>query len=70
MVTKINIKELTSSHLKIKGLELTVGRFVESEDWAEPMGPTPYPTIMDLREWDLKLLKRYQPFYSPLSDFC
>lgn len=70
MVTKVNIKELESGSLKIKGLELTVGRFVESEDWAEPIGPTPYPGIMDLRDWDLRLLTRYKPFYSPLSDFC
>lgn len=70
MVTRINIKELESGGLKIKGLELTVGKFTEFDEWAEPMGPTPYPSLMDLREWDLRLLERYPPFYSPLSDFC
>lgn len=70
MATRIKIKELESGGLKIKGLELTVGRVTEFDEWAEPMGPTPYPTLMDLREWDLKLLERYPPFYSPLSDFC
>jgi acetyl-CoA decarbonylase/synthase complex subunit alpha len=34
------------------------------------MGPTPYPSITDLREWDFKLLQRYKPFYLPFCDVC
>jgi acetyl-CoA decarbonylase/synthase complex subunit alpha len=67
MVTRINIRELESGDLKIKGLELTVGKFTEFDEWAEPMGPTPYPSLMDLREWDLRLLERYPPLLLPLK---
>lgn len=38
--------------------------------WEEPLGPTPKPTLADLREWDMKLLNRYEPFYSPICDMC
>jgi acetyl-CoA decarbonylase/synthase complex subunit alpha len=34
------------------------------------MGPTPFPTMTDLREWDFKLLQRYKPFYLPFCDVC
>ena len=69
--TKISIKELDSTFAKIKGLDIFVGKIVDSEgEWIEPMGPTPYPDITALRNWDLRLLSRYPSFYSPLSDFC
>ena len=67
--TRIKIDELKSDFATIKGLELSVGRVIE-EEWEEPMGPTPFPSITDLREWDLKLLKRYKPFYMPFCDVC
>jgi len=53
----------------IKNLELSIGKVVE-ETWAEPMGPTPFPSLTALREWDLKLLQRYKPFYLPYCDVC
>lgn len=34
------------------------------------MGPTPFPSITALREWDHKLLQRYKPFYMPYCDVC
>jgi len=34
------------------------------------MGPTPFPSITTLREWDHKLLQRYKPFYMPYCDVC
>jgi acetyl-CoA decarbonylase/synthase complex subunit alpha len=67
--TKISIQELESGIAKIKGLELIIGKLVE-EDWEEPAGPTPNPSITTLRHWDLKLLERYDPFYSPFCDMC
>ncbi len=71
MSTKIKIKEFDSPFAKIRGLDIQIGKIVDSDtDWSEPMGPTPYPTITDLRDWDHKLIERYSPFYSPLSDFC
>ena len=67
--TRIRIDELKSDFATIKGLKLSVGRVIE-EEWEEPIGPTPFPSITDLREWDLKLLKRYKPFYMPFCDVC
>ena len=69
MTTKLSIEELESSFVKIKGLELLIGKIVE-EEWDETMGPTPYPSITDLRAWDHRLLQRYEPFYSPFCDMC
>jgi acetyl-CoA decarbonylase/synthase complex subunit alpha len=65
----IKIKELQSDLGNIKDLELSIGR-ISSESWAEPEGPTPFPSLTSLREWDKKLLKRYQPFYLPFCDLC
>lgn len=36
----------------------------------EPVGPTPMPEISDLRNWDMRLLKTYKPFYAPFCDMC
>jgi acetyl-CoA decarbonylase/synthase complex subunit alpha len=69
MTTKLSIEELESGFAKIKGLELLIGKIVE-EEWDETMGPTPYPSITDLRAWDHRLLQRYEPFYSPFCDMC
>jgi len=65
----LKIKELKTAIGVIKDLELSVGRIYE-EKWAEPVGPTPFPSITELREWDLQLLKRYKPLYMPFCDVC
>jgi acetyl-CoA decarbonylase/synthase complex subunit alpha len=65
----IRIKELQSDLGNIKDLELSIGR-ISTESWTEPEGPTPFPSLTSLREWDKKLLKRYQPFYLPFCDLC
>jgi len=65
----IKIKELKTDIGVIKDLELSIGRIFE-ETWVEPIGPTAFPSITGLREWDLKLLQRYQPFYLPFCDVC
>ena len=67
--THLKIGELKSDVATIKNLELSIGKIVE-ETWAEPMGPTPFPSLTTLREWDLKLLQRYKPFYMPFCDVC
>ena len=66
---RLKIDELTSTLGTFKGLEIQVGRIFE-EDWEEPIGPTPFPTVGTLRSWDLKLLNRYKPFYMPFCDLC
>ncbi|MCJ7560416.1 CO dehydrogenase/acetyl-CoA synthase complex subunit alpha [Candidatus Bathyarchaeota archaeon] len=53
----------------IKNLELSIGKVVD-DSWTEPMGPTPFPSLTTLRDWDFKLLNRYKPFYMPVCDLC
>jgi len=65
----VKIEELKTDVAVIKNLEISIGRIFE-ETWVEPVGPTPFPSITGLREWDLKLLQRYQPFYMPFCDVC
>jgi acetyl-CoA decarbonylase/synthase complex subunit alpha len=66
---KLKIDELSSALGTFKGLQIEVGR-IHDEDWEEPMGPTPFPTVGTLRNWDRKLLERYKPFYMPFCDLC
>jgi len=65
----VKIKELKSDLGTLKDFELSIGKIV-TETWEEKAGPTPFPSITDLREWDLKLLSRYKPFYMPFCDVC
>jgi acetyl-CoA decarbonylase/synthase complex subunit alpha len=65
----IKLKELETNFGIVKDLQLNFGRVIE-EKWDEPMGPTPFPGVTDLRDWDFKLLKRYKPFYLPFCDVC
>ncbi|TRO52408.1 CO dehydrogenase/acetyl-CoA synthase complex subunit epsilon [Candidatus Bathyarchaeota archaeon] len=53
----------------VKNLELSIGKIVD-DSWKEPMGPTPMPGLTTLRDWDLKLLNKYKPFYMPDCDLC
>jgi acetyl-CoA decarbonylase/synthase complex subunit alpha len=65
----VKVDELKTDVGLFKNLELSIGRIVE-EKWIEPMGPTPFPEITTLRDWDMKLLQRYKPFYLPFCDVC
>ena len=65
----MKIEELKTNIGFIKNLELSIGKIVD-DSWDEPEGPTPFPSTVDLREWDLKLLERYKPFYLPFCDVC
>jgi len=68
MGVNFKIDKLKSKSLKFEDMEIEIS---DIEDyWEEPMGPTPKPGIADLREWDRKLLDRYEPFYSPVCDMC
>ena len=66
---KLKIGELKTSLGEIKDFEISIGKILE-ETWEEEVGPTPFPSISDLRNWDLKLLERYKPFYMPFCDVC
>ena len=66
---KLKVDELSSAFGTFKGLEIEVGRIYE-DDWEEPLGPTPFPSVSTFRDWDRKLLERYKPFYMPFCDLC
>jgi len=50
--------------------EEEVRELIRAEDLWEPVGPTPMPKITDLRNWDMRLLKTYKPWYAPFCDLC
>jgi len=66
---RIKIGVLKSDIGLLKNLEFSIGKVI-GEEWAEETGPTQFPSIVDLREWDFKLLQRYKPFYMPFCDVC
>lgn len=45
-------------------------KIIKGEDTWEPVGPTPLPQLPDLRNWSMRLLKTYKPFYAPFCDLC
>jgi acetyl-CoA decarbonylase/synthase complex subunit alpha len=53
----VKIEELKTDAIAIKNLEVSIGKIIE-ETWTESIGPTPFPSITSLRDWDLKLLQR------------
>jgi len=67
----IKIDSYAGTMGKWSGVQISFGKVMttEEEDW-EPIGPTPKPQIPDLRNWFMTLMKRYQPFYAPISDRC
>jgi anaerobic carbon-monoxide dehydrogenase, CODH/ACS complex subunit alpha len=65
----VKIDEMKTNSGLIKNLELSIGQVI-NDNWNEPMGPTPKPSLTTLRDWDFKLLKRYKPFYMPACDLC
>jgi acetyl-CoA decarbonylase/synthase complex subunit alpha len=65
----VKIEEMKTTMGLIKNLELSIGKVVDYS-WTEPMGPTPMPSLTTLRDWDMKLLNRYKPFYMPDCDLC
>lgn len=48
----------------------TVNEIIRAEDKWEPVGHTPMPEFPELRNWDMRLLKTYKPFYAPMCDLC
>jgi acetyl-CoA decarbonylase/synthase complex subunit alpha len=65
----VKIGEMKTGIGHIKNLEVSIGKVVD-DSWAEPMGPTPMPGLTTLRDWDMKLLNKYKPFYMPDCDLC
>lgn len=72
MENKSKAKELKDDFWKSKELTISAGKVVDrvQDDLPESAGPTVKPNVTDLREWDMKLLERYAPFYAPFCDMC
>ncbi len=72
MEHKSKANELKDDFWKSKNLKVMAGEIIheDPEDLPEPTGPTSKPAVTDLREWDMKLLERYEPFYAPFCDMC
>lgn len=47
-----------------------IEKTIRAEDKWEPIGTTPMPDITGLRNWDMRLLKTYAPWYAPFCDLC
>jgi acetyl-CoA decarbonylase/synthase complex subunit alpha len=47
-----------------------VDEIIKADDKWEPVGHTPMPELPDLRNWDMRLMKTYKPFYAPMCDMC
>jgi len=47
-----------------------IEKIIRAEDNWEPIGATPMPDVADLRNWDMRLLKTYAPWYAPFCDLC
>ncbi|MCL2358177.1 MAG: CO dehydrogenase/acetyl-CoA synthase complex subunit alpha [Nitrososphaerota archaeon] len=65
----VKIDEMKTNAGLIKNLELSIGKVV-NDNYTEPMGPTPMPSVTALRDWDMKLLTKYKAFYMPDCDSC
>ena len=68
-------KDFKDDFWKSKNVEFSFGKIIEEDSSSSEaeetfMGPTPKPSVTDLRSWDMKLLKRYEPFYAPFCDMC
>ena len=47
-----------------------IEKTIRASDLWEPVGPTPMPDLASLRNWDMRLLKTYKPWYAPFCDLC
>lgn len=47
-----------------------IEKIIRAEDKWEPIGATPMPDVTDLRNWDMRLMKTYAPWYAPFCDLC
>jgi len=47
-----------------------IEKTIRANDPWEPVGPTPMPDLASLRNWDMRLLKTYKPWYAPFCDLC
>lgn len=68
------LKSGTFSIEELENVQITIGSIVGAiEKAAEEegdVGPTAKPGISDLRDWDYKLLEKYNPVYTPMCDQC
>lgn len=66
-------KESTYTIEGLENVQVSIGKIIgagKGKEKAELSGPTPKPEIINLRDWDFKLLERYPPSYAPQCDMC
>jgi acetyl-CoA decarbonylase/synthase complex subunit alpha len=66
---KLSIEEVKTESAVLENVEIAIGEVVK-EDYVKLTSPILGPSLTSLRNWDLKLLKRYRPFYLPFLDLC
>lgn len=59
----------------LENVQITINNIVgaietKAEEEGIELGPTPKPGVSGLRDWDHKLLARYNPVYTPMCDQC
>src|SRR4030043_1154875 len=47
-----------------------IENIIWAEDKWEPIGAAPMPDVTALRNWDMRLMKTYAPWYAPFCDLC
>jgi len=62
----VKIDEMKTNAGLIKNLELSIGKVI-NDNYNEPMGPTPMPSVTALRDWDMKLLTNTSPSTCPIA---
>jgi len=62
--------EVTANKEKKTKKRQEIEEIIRAEDEWEPIGATPMPGITGLRNWDMRLLKTYKPWYAPFCDMC
>ncbi|KXB02732.1 acetyl-CoA decarbonylase/synthase complex subunit alpha [candidate division MSBL1 archaeon SCGC-AAA261D19] len=67
---RLKLEKFESKGFTIEGLDLSIEEILdETADW-EPLGPTPFPGMIEMRDWDFRLMKRYRPQYYPACESC
>lgn len=67
---RIRLERLESEKWSARDVDISIDEVIdETADW-EPLGPTPFPDMIELRDWDFRLMERYRPQYYPACESC
>ncbi|MGB9929393.1 MAG: CO dehydrogenase/acetyl-CoA synthase complex subunit alpha [Methanosarcina sp.] len=65
-----SIEDLESVQITINNIVGAAKEAAEAKEELGPMGPTPFPTVAEVRDWSFTLFDRYEPVYTPMCDQC